>query len=284
MSGDTTPAQIIPLSLLQYGDIFCDHFISYFNTPDNLYAFVNIHGHYFSYFPIVTPILVTPLYSIPNFLISILQPPDINTIIPLLARFAAAIIAALSVIIVYLNLRALVEKKSALIATVTYAFGTSTWAISSQALWQQGMVELLLALALFVIIRNETKETAWHLVILGIVSGLLAMARPPDALGELRLLPLQDLRRRLPLDHVLDGGLHIDEDVDGAVRGGPRPARHGLRIGGIVPGADVGEHLEDLVGEVVPGGWTQSFPVRSTPGYQLAERPVACAASTVQWR
>jgi hypothetical protein len=182
MSGDTTPAQIIPLNLLKYGEISFDRFFPDFNNPSNLYAFVNIQGHYYSYFPIVTPILITPLYIIPYILISVAGTPLNIGLIASLARFASAIVAATGVVIVYLNAQALFSKTSVYLTTITYAFGTATWAISSQALWQQGMIELLLALLIFTIIRNEAREAGWHLMVLGILSGLLAMARPPDAL------------------------------------------------------------------------------------------------------
>jgi len=181
MSGDTTPAQIIPFSLLKYQGLSCDWAFSDVNNPNNLYAFVNIQGHYYSYFPIVTPILVTPLYLIPYILISVEGIPLNITLIASLARFAAAIVAATGVAIVYLNARVLLSKTSAFLTTLTYAFGTATWAISSQALWQQGMIELLLALLIFTIIRNEAGEAGWHIIALGILSGLLVMARPPDA-------------------------------------------------------------------------------------------------------
>ncbi|MDD1665406.1 MAG: glycosyltransferase family 39 protein [Methanomicrobiales archaeon] len=182
MSGDTTPAQIIPLSILKYGSLSCDWAFPDVNNTGNLYAFVQIQGHYFSYFPLVTPILVTPLYLLPSILISVAGIPLNIVLIASLARFAAAIVAATGVVIVYLNARALLSKTTAFLTTITYAFGTTTWAISSQALWQQGTIELLLALLIFTIIRNEAREAGWHLMVLGILSGLLVMARPPDAI------------------------------------------------------------------------------------------------------
>lgn len=204
MSGDTTPAQILPLSILKYGEISADHFLSYFNTPDNLYAFVSIRGHYYSYFPVVTPVLVVPVYILPYLLISLLQLPLDNSFLPILARFAAAVVAAGSVVMVFLCARALFSSKTAWLTTITYAFATSTWAISSQALWQQGMVELILALLIFTILRNEAGEAGeagWHLVALGALSGLLAMARPPDAL---LLIPIifYILRHQLKRAHL----------------------------------------------------------------------------------
>jgi hypothetical protein len=182
MSGDTTPAQVIPLSILQYGSLSLDQFRSYFATPDNLYAFVQVGGHYYSYFPIVTPVLLTPLYVVPYQLIMAFQPPLSNADIAPLARFAAAMVASAGVVLVYLSARALFSKTAALLSAITYAFGTATWAISSQAPWQHGMVELFLAAMIYVVLRREASGRGYHLVLLGILSGLLVMARPPDAI------------------------------------------------------------------------------------------------------
>ncbi|HVN65776.1 MAG TPA: hypothetical protein VMT31_04060 [Methanomicrobiales archaeon] len=182
MSGDTTPAQMLPLSILRYGSLSLDQFNASFNNPDNLYAFVQVQGHYYSYFPIVTPVILTPLYVVPYLFITIFQIPLTYTVIADLARYASAMVAAAGVVLVYLNARALFSRTAVLLTTVTYAFGTTTWAISSQAPWQQGMVELLLAAMIFLVILNETRGEGSYLIPLGILSGLLVMARPPDAI------------------------------------------------------------------------------------------------------
>jgi hypothetical protein len=182
MSGDTTPAQIVPLSILQDRSLSLERFNESYSTPDNLYAFIRVQGHDYSYFPIVTPVILTPLYVVPYLIISSLHLPLTYALIASLARFASAILAAAGVILVYLNTRTLFSKEAALLTTITYAFGTATWAISSQAPWQQGMVELLLAAMIFVVIRRETTGRGPHLIPLGILSGLLVMARPPDSI------------------------------------------------------------------------------------------------------
>ncbi|MDD1661473.1 MAG: hypothetical protein LUQ49_03320, partial [Methanomicrobiales archaeon] len=129
MSGDTTPAQMIPLSILGSGTISLDQFHASFLNPDNLYAFVQVQGHYYSYFPIVTPVLLTPLYVPPYLLISVLHIPLTPAIVAPLARYASAVVAASGVVLIYLTTRALFSKIAAILTTITYAFGTTTWAI-----------------------------------------------------------------------------------------------------------------------------------------------------------
>ena len=86
-------------------------------------------------------------------------------------------IAALSVTVVWLLLRQLTAERPAAWLTIAYAFGTETWSVSSQALWQHGTSELLLAAMLLALLQ---RGTAAHLLA-GLLGGLLAFNRPPNA-------------------------------------------------------------------------------------------------------
>jgi hypothetical protein len=65
----------------------------------------------------------------------------------------------------------------ALLLTVAYAFGTTTWVVSSQALWQHGMAELLIVGALLFLTGPSTVPRA---LAAGLLCGLIAANRPPD--------------------------------------------------------------------------------------------------------
>ena len=54
-------------------------------------------------------------------------------------KLSASLVAALSASLLYLLLRRRAAPPIALLLTLAYAFGTTTWVISSQALWQHGM-------------------------------------------------------------------------------------------------------------------------------------------------
>src|SRR5215813_10477695 len=58
------------------------------------------------------------------------------------------LIAALSVVAFLALAERLASARTALQLTIIYAFGSETWTISSQALWQHGASELLITLAL----------------------------------------------------------------------------------------------------------------------------------------
>ncbi len=71
------------------------------------------------------------------------------------------------------------RRSPALLLTLALAFGTTTWVISSQALWQHGLAELLIVTALLLLTGPVTRRTA---LATGLVCGLIACNRPPDAI------------------------------------------------------------------------------------------------------
>src|SRR5262249_44961344 len=66
---------------------------------------------------------------------------------------------------------------------IVFAFGTNTWMTSSQALWQHGSGELLIALSLLLVNPGERAPASpMRTALLGAVCILMAANRPPDAL------------------------------------------------------------------------------------------------------
>lgn len=181
MSGDTNPAAFLPLALILHQTVFFDAFVGAGLGPNVAYAFPLVNGHYVSLFPIVTPVLVTPLYFVSYLLYTVFQVPFDVTSVMILAKTSATIIAAMSCVFVYLALKELFSLKTALITTLVYAFATSTWSVSSQALWQHGTVELLLILMIYLVIKNERERSRNTVIFLGLLSGLFVFNRPPDA-------------------------------------------------------------------------------------------------------
>lgn len=188
MSGDTVPAAILPLALINDHSVFLDGpylqglVSDKIHSPDVEYAFPEVNGHTVSFFPIVTPILITPLYGFFSFLCWILNVPVTLALVGTFAKTSASCIAAASCVLVYLTAKELFSQKTALITTGVYAFATSVWSVSSQALWQHGTVQLLLILLIYCIVRDNKHHSPWTLVVMGIASGLFLFNRPPDAL------------------------------------------------------------------------------------------------------
>lgn len=191
MSGDTIPAALLPLALIDDHSIFFDGpFIQglfsgtseSLHSPDVAYAFPEVNGHIVSFFPIVTPILVTPLYGFFSLLCWIFNVPVTLSLIGAFAKTSASCIAAASCVLVYLTAKELFSLKTALITTCVYAFATSTYSVSSQALWQHGTVQLLLIFLIYCVVRDTSHNAIWTIVVMGIASGLFMFNRPPDAL------------------------------------------------------------------------------------------------------
>lgn len=187
-SGDTLPAALLPFSLLEYHSLYFDSFSSFINRIETPYMFAIVKGHYVSSYPIITPILVTPLYIIPYFVLKIAGCPidPLNPLfwesVQIMEGITASIIASFSVVLMYLILVRITGTKTALITSLIFAFATNTWTIGSQALWQHGMVELLLCSVIFVVILNEEKRSDIHFVILGLLTALFVFNRPSDSL------------------------------------------------------------------------------------------------------
>jgi hypothetical protein len=76
-------------------------------------------------------------------------------------------------------LRRRAKASIALLLTLAYAFGTTTWVVSSQALWQHGMAELLLIGALLFLTAPCTVPRT---IAAGLLIGLIAANRPPDVI------------------------------------------------------------------------------------------------------
>lgn len=181
---DTIGSQLLPYSLVENHNFYLNVYPEY--TNDILYGFRFYdtgNGHYLSIFPIVNAVLIVPLYSIPFFL----GIPFTGMTQLVMTHISAALIGALAVMFVYLGCCLLSNRTIALVSAIVFAFATDTWSIGSQTLYAHGMSELLLALMIFLVIRNEKYQSFWNFVGLGICSGLFIFNRPSDSL---LLLPI----------------------------------------------------------------------------------------------
>ena len=79
--------------------------------------------------------------------------------VTVMQKLSASLIASISVLFVYLSLKELINRRTAILVALIYAFATNTWTISSQALWQHGLVELFLAMSIYLVLRNEKQNS-----------------------------------------------------------------------------------------------------------------------------
>jgi hypothetical protein len=178
-SYDTLPARLSAIALWTTGRLYLDPFESLIRgTPDYWYHRTP-GGHLVSRYSPVVPLLVSPLF-LPAAVYAAsrgIDGAEFTTMSEASEKVAASVVASLSVVAVYFLLRRFASPANAALLVLAYAFGTETWVIGSQALWQHGMSELLLALLLLAL--GGRKPAA--LVLAGIAAGLLVANRLPNA-------------------------------------------------------------------------------------------------------
>jgi hypothetical protein len=178
-TGDSIPARLIPFALLGHGTVYLDDFGP---PPPNSYWFAwSRTGHLVSFYPVVLPIAVTPLFLPAAIYVERARPTEwgFRVVCEMSEKIAASVIAGLSVVVLWLALFRIASRRTALVLALAYAFATQTWSTSSQSLWQHGMGELLLACVLLLLVKDGVSPHAAPF--LGALSALLVFNRPPDA-------------------------------------------------------------------------------------------------------
>src|SRR4051794_29983505 len=160
-AGDTVPARYQPLILWHDGTLDLDadaRLVAHGHSmlPDwsrpagadgkviyfepSAYWMVRTRQHQLaSLYPMVTPLLVSPLYIPAVIWLNAYgwEPPQIDRVAELMEKISASILASVASVLMFLVLRRDCIRWSLLLA-MAFAFGTNTWMISSQALWQHG--------------------------------------------------------------------------------------------------------------------------------------------------
>jgi hypothetical protein len=180
---DSIPARLIPFSLLREGNLDLDEF-HWLTRDDTLPYFLRrtTDGHVVSRYPLATALVAAPL-AVPFVWWSQhhrLQDDDIRFRLAtlLFERFAAALMMALSVALVYLALCHLTTSPTAIGIALVYALGSNTWSTSSQSLWQHGLAALSLAGLSLSLLRLRARPSAIAATIAGALASAGVLARP----------------------------------------------------------------------------------------------------------
>lgn len=191
-SFDTYPTRYLPISILNERDLDLDEFPSIQRYPGGRepgtvpYYLQHVRGHYMSSYPVAAAILAVPVYAIPTWMGLIASGPgdaaEERTFLAatLLAKLAASSAVALSVGLVFLTASRRVSHRAALVIALCYGFGTSSWSVSSQGLWQSAMSQPLLALAIHLLARQERVRV--EMACAGLALALATACRPPTAI------------------------------------------------------------------------------------------------------
>lgn len=192
---DTMASSLLPFNFWEGRGFVLDELAAGIPQMAGYSIVLSRRGHLVSHYPIVTPLLVTPLYFPWPIFKSAGIVQKVGVWAPILEKYAASVLTAASVAVVFLLLDRVTKRRQALVLTAAYALGTSTWTISSQALWPHGGGELLLALCLLLLLRKEPGPL--RLLILGLAAGLLTANRPAAVVFSLAVAALVLRRQRL---------------------------------------------------------------------------------------
>jgi len=179
-TGDTIAARYLPLSILRDGNFYLDRFLgplSLAASPPNLPWFLEfVDGHYISAYPVGAAILALRFYT-PLALGGVT--PE-SAFLADLEKLSAAVLVALSAVVLHFTLCRLTSRRMSLLITAIYALGTSSLSVSSQALWQHGPSQLALTAALYCLVRGRS-EPRW-MAFAGFPLAFAVITRPTDVL------------------------------------------------------------------------------------------------------
>jgi len=196
--GDSIPARYLPFAILRSGSLTLESLgEAPLRHPKNppFWLLRTPEGRLLSLYPVVTPVLLTPLYVPAAIGLSVTgwRQHALERTAVVMEKLSASLLSAVSVGIVFLLLVRRLPRGRVLVLTTAYALGTSTWPISSQALWQHGAAQLLFAAAL-VLLDGPPRPV--RLAAAGAILGLAVANRPPDVFLAAGLLAFLVLRVR----------------------------------------------------------------------------------------
>ncbi len=161
-SGDTFAAPYVAVSLVREGNLDVDEFDWVKGKFDSLdpgaYGLARTPAAMVSKYPPMPAVLAAPVFA-PFFFVPWLGVPDNEFMFMYVGKLAATILAALSVVGVYLAVRWATGSAAAVAMALLYALGTCTWFVS-QALWQHPACLMAIAWALCFLILAE-RDARW---------------------------------------------------------------------------------------------------------------------------
>lgn len=171
-SGDTAPAELLPIAILEHRTLAFDALVAANEPPP--YWLRQKNGKIVSNYPILPGLLNVPVFAAARL-----------AGVPLyrwrfsLSLLTAAALASFSVLFFFLALRRVCRSENeALGFALLYAFGTEVWSVAGKGLFQHGPSLFFLTLALWLLLEDRPRATA----LAGLALGLAAVSRPTNLL------------------------------------------------------------------------------------------------------
>lgn len=193
-SGDTVPAKLVPISLLDEGNMDLDEFRAGLN-PGRMYGLYLSGSHAWSAYPPGTALTALPLYGAFRLLFpaefaswrhayAVPEGDDLPNVANLMEQLSAAAIVGLTAIGVWLFcLRVTGHVAASLWYTLAVSFGTSLLSTAGLALWQHGPACLFLVLMLYLLLLTSDRCRSERLLLAGLCAGWAYVCRPTVAVG-----------------------------------------------------------------------------------------------------
>ncbi|MGE5278315.1 MAG: hypothetical protein ACM3SU_15060, partial [Acidobacteriota bacterium] len=171
-SGDTAPAELLPIAILEHGTLSFDALVAP-NEPLP-YWFCRKNGRIVSNYPILPGLLNVPVFAAAKLAGLPLDPWRFS-----LSLVTAAALAAFSVLFFFLALRHVCRSDGeALGFALLYAFATEVWSVAGKGLFQHAPSLFFLTLALWLLLEDRPRATA----LAGLALGLAVLSRPTNLL------------------------------------------------------------------------------------------------------
>jgi hypothetical protein len=193
---DSIPNRLLPFSLLLDRSFYLDEWVKPYlpraHGPYGIYFVQNVKGHWLSAYPVITSLVILPLYLAPAWWLSHrhVQPSSgdvvLVAVIDTMEKLSASLLAAGSAVVLYLALRKVASRSTSLAVSLIYGVASSTWTISSQALWRHGLSELCFALLLWALLRSPM--ASYYSFWVGLALALAAANKPAYAVFAALLL------------------------------------------------------------------------------------------------
>src|SRR3989344_6134442 len=177
--GDSRHVLHITYSLIRERNTNLDEYISQINAEGFTETVNNVNGHWFSYYPVGTSLLVYPYINLIDNLLPWLGFDKYKIEHFLLFVWAdhfhillASIIVSITSVVVYWICRFYLNQWLSLIPTLIFAFGTTMWSIASRSLLQHGPSALFAGLSLLLLLKidkNSKKINLKYFMLLGLV-------------------------------------------------------------------------------------------------------------------
>lgn len=177
-SGDTVPNEVLPISIIYERDFDLNEFVDE-NSKSPYYFSHVINGRIVSPYPIIPGILNLPVYFIAHILgVDLIEKRF------LLSMLSSSIISSISIVFIYLCLLKVCRRQgTAIFFTLTYAFATCVWSVTSRGIWQQGPSLLFITISLFLLLNKNINFIPYS----GFFLGMAVFNRPINFLIALPL-------------------------------------------------------------------------------------------------